>query len=80
MYSNMTYHSVYNTSLLHSIYVYRQAVLSTVTVWNNVTNITWMFMKEISSDGDGSTVSVSRVERKYFKYVIIVFLIVSVNK
>lgn len=76
----MTYHSVYNTSLLHSIYVYRQAVLSTVTVWNNVTNITWMFMKEISSDGDGSTVSVSRVERKYFKYVIIVFLIVSVNK
>ena len=35
----------------------RQAVGGTITVWNNVTNEVWMFMKEISSDGDVSTVS-----------------------
>lgn len=27
-------------------------------VWNNVINETWVFMKEISSDGDVSTVDV----------------------
>ena len=34
----------------------RQAVGATVTVWNDVTEEVWMFMKEISSDGDVSTV------------------------
>ena len=28
-----------------------------MTVWNDVTEEVWMFMKEISSDGDVSTVS-----------------------
>ena len=35
----------------------RQATGGTVAVFNNVTNEVWMFMKEISSDGDVSTVS-----------------------
>ena len=38
--------------------VWRQAVGGTIVVWNNVTNEEWRFMKEISSDGDVSTVDV----------------------
>lgn len=38
--------------------VWRQAVGGTESVWNNVTNKEWRFMKEISSDGDVSTVDV----------------------
>ena len=34
----------------------RQAVGATIQVFNNVTGGRWMFMKEISSDGDISTV------------------------
>ena len=34
----------------------RQAVGGTIAVWNNVTDEQWMFAKEISSDGDVSTV------------------------
>ena len=37
-------------------YPCRQAVGGTVTVWNEVREEIWMFMKEISSDGDVSTV------------------------
>ena len=36
---------------------YRQAVGATQSVWNDVIKEHWMFMKEISSDGDVSTVS-----------------------
>ena len=39
------------------MYYFRQAVGATVTVWNDVIQEPWMFMKEISSDGDVSTVS-----------------------
>ena len=38
--------------------VWRQVVGGTIVVWNNVTNEEWRFMKEISSDGDVSTVDV----------------------
>ena len=38
--------------------VYRQVVGGTQSVWNSVLEEHWMFMKEISSDGDVSTVSV----------------------
>ena len=34
----------------------RQTLGGTVSVWNNVTKEAWMFLKEISSDGDVSTV------------------------
>ena len=34
----------------------RQAVGGLVAVWNDVLKTTWLFMKEISSDGDISTV------------------------
>lgn len=34
----------------------RQTVGATIQVYNNVTGGQWMFMKEISSDGDISTV------------------------
>ena len=44
---------VFTTSL-------RQAVGGTQSVWNNVTGEHWMFMKEISSDGDVSTVSIGQ--------------------
>eukprot|EP01061_Rhynchopus_euleeides_P014585 TRINITY_DN25229_c0_g1_i1.p1 TRINITY_DN25229_c0_g1~~TRINITY_DN25229_c0_g1_i1.p1 ORF type:complete len:695 (+),score=186.55 TRINITY_DN25229_c0_g1_i1:43-2085(+) len=37
---------------------YRQVTGATVTVWNPVENVVWVFMKEISSDGDISTVDV----------------------
>ncbi|CAI8008073.1 Glutaminase A [Geodia barretti] len=37
---------------------WRQATGATVAVYNYVTDETWMFMKEISSDGDVSTVDV----------------------
>jgi hypothetical protein len=37
---------------------WRQATGATVAVYNQVTDETWMFMKEISSDGDVSTVDV----------------------
>ena len=39
------------------LYYFRQAVGATVTVWNDVTQEVWLFMEEISSDGDVSTVS-----------------------
>ena len=40
------------------VFVYRrQAVAGTVSVWNDVAKVPWMFLKEISSDGDVSTVS-----------------------
>ena len=39
-----------------SFVCYRQAVGATIAVANNVTGEIWMFMKEISSDGDVSTV------------------------
>ena len=35
---------------------HRQATGGTIAVYNDVTKETWMFMKEISSDGDVSTV------------------------
>ena len=35
---------------------YRQVFGATVGVYNNVTGETWMFLKEISSSGDVSTV------------------------
>ena len=38
--------------------VWRQAVGGTESVWNGVINREWRFMKEISSDGDVSTVDV----------------------
>ena len=38
--------------------VYRQTFAGTIAVWNNVTGQEWTFMKEISSDGDVSTVDV----------------------
>ena len=38
--------------------VYRQSFGGTIAVWNNVTGKEWAFMKEISSDGDVSTVDV----------------------
>ena len=34
----------------------RQATGATVAVYNSIADETWMFMKEISSDGDVSTV------------------------
>lgn len=37
---------------------WRQAVGGLVAVWNDVLKTTWLFMKEISSDGDVSTVDV----------------------
>ena len=37
---------------------YRQTLGATVTVWNSQLNDYWIFMKEISSDGDVSTVDV----------------------
>ena len=39
------------------LHLCRQAVGGVETVWNNVTNELWIFLKEISSDGDVSTVS-----------------------
>ena len=42
---------------------YRQAVGATIAVWNNVTEEVWMFMKEISSGGDVSTVR--KLSEKY---------------
>ena len=41
---------------MHNFVCCRQAAGGTVVVWNNVTEEIWMFMKEISSDGDVSTV------------------------
>lgn len=38
-------------------FVHRQAIGGLTAVWNNVTNTSWIFLKEISSDGDVSTVS-----------------------
>eukprot|EP01059_Diplonema_ambulator_P010788 TRINITY_DN2081_c0_g4_i1.p1 TRINITY_DN2081_c0_g4~~TRINITY_DN2081_c0_g4_i1.p1 ORF type:complete len:687 (+),score=230.93 TRINITY_DN2081_c0_g4_i1:54-2114(+) len=38
--------------------IYRQVTGSMITVWNNITSEPWVFMKEISSDGDVSTVDV----------------------
>ena len=35
----------------------RQATGATIAVYNSVINKMWMFLKEISSDGDVSTVS-----------------------
>ena len=37
-------------------FYYRQVYGGMVAVWNNVTEEQWLFMKEISSDGDISTV------------------------
>jgi hypothetical protein len=37
---------------------WRQAVGGTLSVWNSVTSSEWVFLKEISSDGDVSTVDV----------------------
>jgi len=44
-----------NYSTIASL-AWRQVAGGTVAVWNNVTKEMWMFMKEISSDGDVSTV------------------------
>lgn len=38
----------------------RQTTGATVAVYNSIVDETWMFMKEISSDGDVSTVNVQR--------------------
>eukprot|EP01064_Diplonema_japonicum_P038215 TRINITY_DN9178_c0_g2_i1.p1 TRINITY_DN9178_c0_g2~~TRINITY_DN9178_c0_g2_i1.p1 ORF type:complete len:686 (+),score=197.17 TRINITY_DN9178_c0_g2_i1:48-2105(+) len=38
--------------------IYRQVTGSMITTWNPVKNESWVFMKEISSDGDVSTVDV----------------------
>ena len=42
---------------MFNLFSCRQAYGGVVAVWNNVTNEQWMFLKEISSDGDVSTVS-----------------------
>ena len=42
-----------------AVYFSRQAIGATVAVYNPVIDETWMFMKEISSDGDVSTVGVT---------------------
>ena len=42
--------------IMHS----RQTTGATVAVYNSIVDETWMFMKEISSDGDVSTVNVQR--------------------
>ena len=44
----------------------RQTVGATIQVFNNVTGGQWMFMKEISSDGDISTV---RMAHLYFSFL-----------
>ena len=50
----MCIHFVHSYEIM---YCFRQAVGATVTVWNDVIQEAWMFMEEISSDGDVSTVS-----------------------
>ena len=52
--------AMHESTILQSngpVCLHRQAVGATVTVWNDVMQEVWMFMKEISSDGDISTVS-----------------------
>merc|ERR1711998_358130 len=46
----------------------RQVVGGTVAAWNNVTGQEWAFMKEISSDGDVSTVDVLFPAFPFFMY------------
>ena len=65
----------------------RQAVGGTITVWNRITQEAWMFMKEISSDGDVSTVSTHKLKwslyilygLKFLRDPILLLLRVSTN-
>ena len=47
---------IYTKSSIFVCLSVRQAVGGLVAVWNDVLKTTWLFMKEISSDGDVSTV------------------------
>lgn len=48
---------------------YRQVVGGTQAVWNPLANKSWVFMKEISSDGDVSTVDVLYPSLPMFQYL-----------
>ena len=50
----------------------RQTVGATIQVFNNVTGDRWMFMKEISSDGDISTVRTTQINDLYSLFYIII--------
>ena len=52
----------------------RQTVGATIQVFNNVTGGQWMFMKEISSDGDISTVRTTQINDLYSLFYIILSL------
>eukprot|EP00928_Gymnodinium_smaydae_P075059 TRINITY_DN5807_c0_g2_i1.p1 TRINITY_DN5807_c0_g2~~TRINITY_DN5807_c0_g2_i1.p1 ORF type:complete len:694 (+),score=93.34 TRINITY_DN5807_c0_g2_i1:73-2154(+) len=49
--------------------VYRQVIGGTQAVWNPLTKEPWVFMKEISSDGDVSTVDVIYPAFPFFQYL-----------
>merc|ERR1719199_1410098 len=49
--------------------VYRQVTGGTQAVWNPLLKQPWVFMKEISSDGDVSTVDVVYPALPLFKYL-----------
>ena len=53
---------------------YRQVFGATVGVYNNVTGDWWMFLKEISSDGDVSTVCELTVKYTLLKVGTLVYL------
>lgn len=68
--------------------VYRQTVGGTQSVWNPVLNKPWVFMKEISSDGDVSTVDVIYpafplflyLYPEYFRLILEPLLVYSMNQ
>jgi len=67
--------------------VYRQVMGSTSTSWNNQTGEAWPFMKEISSDGDVSTVDVIfpafplflHVAPEFFRKLLIPLMVYAAN-
>ncbi|CAL1172487.1 unnamed protein product [Cladocopium goreaui] len=67
--------------------VYRQVMGATSTAWNNQTGEAWPFMKEISSDGDVSTVDVIfpafplflHAAPEFFRKLLIPLMVYSVN-
>eukprot|EP00435_Cladocopium_sp_Y103_P014505 s3487_g3.t1 len=67
--------------------VYRQVMGATSTAWNNKTGEAWPFMKEISSDGDVSTVDVIfpafplflHAAPEFFRKLLIPLMVYSVN-
>ena len=62
--------NVYNLRK-YVFFYYRQVFGGMVAVWNNVTEEQWLFMKEISSDGDVSTVRMCELYIVYKKVLML---------